>query len=201
MNELIKLFLQFLPSSKYAILFLGAAIEGPGVTIASGFAASLGYLNFVVAYFIIVLADICVDCAYYAAGRFGRERFVEKWGSLIGINKDKIESFEKKLKGHVSKTLWLGKTTLVIGIAFLVTAGIIRYPFKKFFWINFTATIIKSFFLLLVGFYFGETFTLFKKDIRYLTVGITVLVAVLIAFYIFKNKLAKLITGNGGNNK
>ncbi len=201
MSELLKLLLQFLLSSKYAILFLGAAIEGPGVTIASGFAASLGYLNFLVAYFTIVFADICVDCAYYAAGRFGRERFVEKWGSLIGINKNKIESLEKKLHGHVGKTLWLGKTTLIIGIAFLVTAGIVRYPFKKFFWINLAATIIKSLLLLLVGFYFGETFTLFKKDLRYLTVGITVLVAALIAFYIFKDKLVKLIIGNGGNNK
>lgn len=147
---------QWLIQYKYLILFPIVVAEGPIATVIAGFILSLGYMNFFIAYAVIIAGDIAGDAVYYVIGRFGGRHFVERWGRYIGLNPERVFHFEKHFEKHGSKTLLLGKLAHGIGAIFLVAAGLVRMPFLKFISANFFATLIKSLALLLIGFYFGK---------------------------------------------
>ncbi len=126
------------------------------MTIIAGFLASLGHLNFLLSYIIIVAGDLTGDSLYYAFGRWGKKRFIHKYGHYVGLKPERIERIEKHFEKHSGKTLFLGKVSHGIGAIFLVAAGMAEMPYRKFLWYNFIATIIKSFILILIGYYFGQ---------------------------------------------
>jgi membrane protein DedA with SNARE-associated domain len=140
----------------YPALFILAVIEGPIVTVIAGFFASLGYLNFFIAYPVIVAGDLGGDVIYYLIGRFGGIRFINKWGKYIGLGPDEILALEKHFEKHGRRLLFIGKMSHGIGGAFLVAAGLVKMPFGEFFSSNFLATLAKSLILLLIGFFFGH---------------------------------------------
>jgi len=191
--EIVSLLLTY----KYLILFPISFIEGPAATIIAGFASSIGIMNLAIALVIVIVADLASDCLYYAIGRFGREKFVGKWGRFIGIDAKKAMNLEDNFSHHIGKSLWIGKATLVIGVAFLVAAGLVRYPFKKFFTINLIATFIKSLLFILIGFYFGYTFDLVKRDLNYLMAGSTIIALALISLLIIRKKIARMPAKKG----
>ena len=58
----------------YVLIFLLAIVEGPIVSIVAGFVSSLGYLDILVAYGVLVASDMVGDMLYYALGRWGASR-------------------------------------------------------------------------------------------------------------------------------
>ncbi len=141
---------------KYIVLFFVTIIEGPIVTIIAGFLISLGHLNFLLSYILIVIADLTGDSIYYSFGRWGKKRFINKYGKYFGMTTERVLRIEKHFEKHSGKTLFLGKVSHGIGAVFLVAAGMAEMPYQKFLWYNFIATIIKSLILILIGFYFGQ---------------------------------------------
>jgi membrane protein DedA with SNARE-associated domain len=150
--HLSELLLQY----RYIILFPLAIVEGPLITVIAGFSASLGYLNLWLSYIVIVAGDLVADLLHYAAGRWGRETFIKKYGKYIGIHAERVEGLEKHFGRHGGKTLLIGKASHGVGGMFLVAAGLARMPFWRFFWFNALGTFIKSLVLLGIGYYFGR---------------------------------------------
>ncbi len=189
--------IQLILTYKYFILFPIAVIEGPAISIIAGVAVSLGYLNFVLAYLTIVAADLVGDSAYYAIGYYGHKHFINKWGRFIGLNPNRVKFIDKHFKKRAATILFLGKLTIVIGVAFLTAAGLARYPFKKFIFINLAATAIKSLFLLLVGYYFGRAFNQLSKYLDNAAIGATIAVTALIIVYLVIKKVeTKIVKKN-----
>ena len=177
---------------KYLALFPLAVLEGPIITVITGFFSSLGYINFFLAYIVIVIGDLVGDAFHYALGRFGREKFIDKWGRYIGVNKKQIESIEKQFDKRGSKLLFIGKMAHGIGGAFLVAAGMIKMPFDKFIFSNFLATLVKSFILLLAGFYFGralDSINSYLEKISLILIGIAGFSLLIYFLYFRKNKI------------
>jgi membrane protein DedA with SNARE-associated domain len=175
---------------KYLALFPLAVIEGPIITIITGFFASLGYINFFLAYAVIVAGDLAGDAIHYFIGRFGGRRFIDKWGRFIGVGESHVESLEKQFVKRGNKLLFIGKLSHGIGGAFLVAAGIIKMPFDKFLFSNMLATLVKSMILLIIGFYFGQAFRTinsYLEKIALISFGIAVFMA-LIYFFYFRKK-------------
>ncbi|MDO8557506.1 MAG: DedA family protein [Candidatus Jorgensenbacteria bacterium] len=148
--------LQLLLHYKYLILFPIVVVEGPIVTVIAGLVVATGFMNLFIAYAVIVIGDLAGDAIYYAIGRYGREKFLNRWGKYIGLKPDVIARIETHFEKHGGKTLLFGKLAHGIGAIFLVAAGLVRMPFLKFLGANMVATLLKSLALLLVGFYFGE---------------------------------------------
>ncbi len=177
---------------KYLVLFPITIVEGPIITIIAGFLVSLGYLNILITYAVVVAGDLVGDIIHYLIGRYGGIRFVERWGRYIGLGRKQIELIEKQFALRGSKLLFIGKMTHGIGGAFLVAAGIIKMPFGKYFFSNMLATLLKSLILLIVGYYFGQAFVainsyLEKIAIFSLTVSVTASLAYLL-YHRQKNK-------------
>jgi membrane protein DedA with SNARE-associated domain len=183
--------LSLLVSYKYFALFPLAVIEGPIITVIAGFFSSLGYLNFFIAYAIIVAGDLAGDIVYYLVGRFGGRTFIDKWGRYLGANKEQVESLEKQFDKRGDKLLFIGKMSHGIGGAFLLAAGIIKMPIGKFLMSNMLATLIKSLVLLLVGFYFGQainSINSYLEKISLISLGIGAAIVLLYFFYFRKKR-------------
>ena len=125
-------------------------VEGPFVTVLCGFLASIGEINLLLAYAIIVIADVTGDSLYYAFARFGGRMWVKRWGHYVGITPARVESLEKHFKNNPGKTLVFGKVAHGLGGPVLVAAGLSNMPYPKFLLINIVASIPKSLLLILL---------------------------------------------------
>src|SRR3989344_642477 len=98
--SVVALILQY----KYFIIFPLTVIEGPIVTVLSGF-------------------------LYH----FGRP-LIEKHGKFLSIKKELFDKIEAKFHDHQNKILLVSKMTMGFGFshATLIGAGIVRIPFKKY---------------------------------------------------------------------
>jgi membrane protein DedA with SNARE-associated domain len=188
LDQIIPLLLHF----SYAILFVLIAIEGPIVTIVAGLLSSMGIFNFFLAYLVIISGDLIGDGGYYALGRFGRKAFFDKWGYLVGVNPHQLATMEKKINRNSGKTMLMGKLAHGIGGIFIVTAGIVKMPFRDFLWYNLLGTIPKSLLLMLVGYYFGKSFVQFSKYLNYTALG-TMALAILatLVYFVIRIKASK----------
>jgi membrane protein DedA with SNARE-associated domain len=171
----------------YPIIFLLVLIEGPIVTITSSFFAASGYFSVFILYPLIVIADLSSDILWYFAGYLGREKIINRWGHFVGLNPETFGKFEKindKFKKHRGKVLFTAKITHVIGFPFLISAGIFKWDLKKFIWFNFLATLPKTLFFMILGFYFGEARETISRYLGYSTlVGISSFVLALIIYF------------------
>ena len=168
---------------KYLVLFPAAIIEGPIITIIAGFLASLGYLNIFGAYALIVIGDLAGDSGYYCIGRWGRERFIDRWGGYLGITSARVERLEAHFQKHGGKTLASAKLIHVFSLASLIAAGIVRVPYRKFLWYILLPTMAKSLALLLVGFFFGSAYVTFDRYLTYISFTLPALIVILFMVY------------------
>jgi membrane protein DedA with SNARE-associated domain len=79
LSSLLPGFLSFLASYKYVLLFLGIAIEGPILMVASGFLILSGFFNPFYAFFTIMAGDLAGDIIWYYVGYFFAEPFLRIW--------------------------------------------------------------------------------------------------------------------------
>jgi len=165
-------------------------IEGPIVTVIAGSLCSFGNFNIFYLFPVIVFADLFADCLYYAVGRLGHGKFLDKYGRYIGINTKQAEKLANHFNKNGGKTLFLGKISHGIGGAFLIAAGLAKMPFSKFLLFNTYATLIKSLALLLVGYFFGQAISKINSFLEFLTFFTIFLLiaAAVIYFYFILNK-------------
>ncbi len=188
MDQIIALLLTY----KYFIILPLAIIEGPIITIISGFLASQGHLNIFFVYWLLVFADLIGDSLYYCLGRFGRKGLIEKWGHYIGITHSKLNSLENHFKNHSGKTIIIGKISHAVVIPILIAAGTAKMPFLKFIWFNFISTVPKSLILIIIGFFFGHAYKILNQYIDSFAIIGPILIGVAFLIYLlfrkFKNK-------------
>lgn len=187
----LALILQWLLRYKYFVFFPMMILEGPIVTIIAGFLSSLGYLNPFLIYGLAVLGDLVGDSLYYALGRYGRDRFIQRWGHYIGLHPERIEHLEKHFKRHGGKTLILGKWSHAFTAPGLVAAGVAKMDFRKYLGFNALSTLPKSFLFLLIGIYFGRAYVQINNYLIYTTFIMIALAALLVFVYLIIKKVSK----------
>jgi len=180
---------QILLRFNYLFLFPAVVVEGPIITVLAGFLTSLGSFNLFLVFATVVAGDLAGDWIHYAVGRWGRERFIERWGKYIGITNERVSRLEKHFEKHRIKTLLAGKISHGIGGAVLVAAGLANVPLREFLLINFLVTLPKSLALLLVGYYFGQAYAIINSYLEmwgFISLGVIVLAGMIYFFYYSK---------------
>ena len=169
----------------YFILFPLAAIEGPIVSLVVGFFVRLGYFAFLPAYGILILGDLIPDTIYYYIGRFGNKRkIMEKYGSRLNL-------VEKLWREHGKKTMFLSKLAYGLSTAFLISAGLVNMPLKRFISYTLPITILQYGAIMAIGYYLGSSYQLAAKYIDYAGIIIAVIFVIFITGYIFFIKYAR----------
>jgi len=182
LSQIIQALLRF----RYLVLFPIVVFEGPIATVLAGFLISLGYFNFWLAYSTIIVADLAGDWLHYAVGRWGRKKFIDRWGKYLSITNERVLRLEKHFENHKGKTLALGKISHGVGGVVLVAAGAARMPLGEFLFINLLVTLPKSLALLAIGYYFGEAYARINTYLEYTAIisfGIALLAMIIYYFY------------------
>ena len=158
-------FVALLIKYKYIALFPVAAFEGPVVSLIVGFLVRLGYLEFIPAFCILILGDIIPDTIY----------------SLV----------EKLWKNHPKKTMFFSKVTYGLATPFLISAGLVKMPFKKFISYTIPITLFQFGTIMTIGYLLGHSYELATPYIKDATVGLIFVAIFIIAIYSFFVKYAR----------
>ena len=176
-------FFPFLLQYKYLALFIGATIEGPVLMAATGFLTKLGYFDPFLALMALVCGDVVSDVLWYYLGYFKWYKKIASVSQQFKITHRVSQKITNLYNTHPSKIIFLSKISMGFGfnLVVLVTAGILRISLQKFILINFFGGIIWVSILMLLGYFFGNTYLLIEQGLQvmYLLVSFVVFIIIL----------------------
>jgi membrane protein DedA with SNARE-associated domain len=164
-------------------------VEGPIITVVASFLASLGILNVFLVYVLAYLGNVIGDAIYYSLGRYGRERFILRYGKYIGLTQARIEYIEVHYQKHFLKTILIGKVTEAPIVPILVAAGTSRVDFRKFLFTVSSIEIFKVLIFVCVGFYFGKFYKVINTYFENSVLAIGIICVLIVLFFVFYNRL------------
>lgn len=181
MTGIIDTITPFLFEHRYIFAFLGALFEGTNIMLLAGFLYKLGIFKFWNVLAVLFVGYIINGYAWYAIGRFGGRKILDKWGFRFFLTKQRLEKLESYFKKHTTKALIITRITYGISSYVFIIAGIFKTKWKKFFWCNVVAAIIWIFMMVGIGYSFGASYTALSKLVKLVAVWLTVLLFVAIA--------------------
>jgi len=181
---------------RYLLVFVLTMVEGPMVMVASGILLRLDFFYFWPIYLSLMLGDFMSDLAWYWVGYYSGRRFVERFGKYFSLTPEVIEKVEVFFHRHQDKILFISKITMGFGFAMatLLTAGIVRVPFKRYALFNFLGGFIWTGILLCLGYFFGNLYAVINNGFKAVfLIGLAVLMIALLygASRFFKTLLLK----------
>ena len=142
---------QLIVEYRYWILVPLTFIEGPIVAFIAGTLASAGFFNIYILAVLFFVRDVGMDGVYYGIGYWGgRTKFAGKMLKKIGITPEHLNDVRELWKNHAGKTMFIGKISYGIASAFIVVAGMVKMPLKKFFGWGAVVAVAQYWSLLLV---------------------------------------------------
>ncbi len=188
----------FVFSYGYFIIFLIMIVEGPFITTAAAFAASLGHFNIWTIFFLSLIADILGDFIHYGIGYSARKAILRKYKYKLNSRKQGIfYHFESHLHNNLGKTLTFIKFAPPFTTMGLLLTGAFGAPFRKFIFYSFIITLPRTIFFTILGFYFGLAV---DSVLRYFQLGqyffLAFFIVILGIYFLFRyleNRIAKKI--------
>ena len=179
----------------YPFVFLAMLIEGPIITSAAAFAASLGYLDITTVLILSFCGDTVADIVYYSLGYWGRQTIVERYGHRVGLSTERLAHMEEFVKRHTYKALIIIKLTPVIPGPGLMAAGASHIPWRKLLIVSAIMTIPKTLAFAALGYYFGQAYASSAGFVEYgqyvILLGILAVIAVYVLYKRITVGLAK----------
>jgi membrane protein DedA with SNARE-associated domain len=169
---------------RYWVLFPIACIEGPIFSFFIGTLVALGYFDAVLAYPILVSGDLIPDTMLYYIGKYGhRSRLVEKYASKIGVS-GSLAPVERMWSEHPRKMMVFAKLAIGLSTPLLVSAGLAGIKPRIFFGIAIPVALAQHVVLMLLGFYFGNSYVLVKQFVGHAEFLLIILAVFGVAFYL-----------------
>ncbi|MFH1200863.1 MAG: VTT domain-containing protein [bacterium] len=178
--------LELLLTYKYFILIPLAVIEGPIVSVIAGFLVTLGFFNPLTVYAVMVLGDIIGDGIFYYIGYSGKNLF-----RYFKINEEKVEKAKVYFEKNHQKAIAGSKIMWGIGTAGLIAAGALHVPYKRYFKTCALYSLAQSFVMITLGIFFGQAYEIIGKYFDYYAAIASILVLVVLLFFIFMKKFKK----------
>jgi len=194
MGQIIQLVIQF----RYPLIFLGAIVEGPILTVASGFLLNQGGFNLVPLYLTLMMGDLVGDIGWYYLGYFFAEPIVRRFGHFFSLNLETFEKIKSVFHKKSSIILFVSKITMGFGMAIgtLIAAGAVRISFRIYMFYNVLGEFIYVAALMLLGYYFGFIYNRIAASFKILSLfGLLIVTGIAIygfSHYIKTKALRKL---------
>jgi len=174
--------LNLLLTYKYLIVIPLATIEGPIISIISGFLTTLGVFNLPLIFVIMTLGDIAGDAIQYGIGYFGK-----RYLHYFKITDEKIEKSRIYFENNHKKAIVASKLLYGIGFVGLIAFGALHVPYSKYFKSCALISIIQSATMITVGIFFGQAYVIIGKYLDYYA-AISSVVALFILFLFIVRK-------------
>jgi membrane protein DedA with SNARE-associated domain len=183
-RQIIRFFIKY----KYQAIFPIAVLEGPIITIISGFLVSRGHLSLFPALLVVFSGDVVSDTVFYLVGKGGRH--IIQYLKFIHISEERLEKLENQFSGAPWKTMIVAKVSYGLGTVFMFASGASRMSFKKFLEYILSLDFIRSFILLTIGFYFGKiALHLGPTYLQYYAIVVIILIP--LVYFVYNRKFKK----------
>lgn len=188
LHQIIQFFIKY----KYQAIFPVAVVEGPIITIISGFLVSRGRLDFLPALLVVFMGDVVSDTIFYFAGRGGRHMI--KYLRFLHISEERILRIENQFAYAPWKTMMLAKISYGLGTVFMLASGASQMRWRDFTKYILSLNIVRSSILLFIGFYFGRAaLHMGPTAIKYYVIGVIILVPTIYLLYKKRSKIKELL--------
>jgi len=187
-------FFQWAIHNGYFLIYIVMILEGPLITMAAAFAASLGVFNVSAILGLAVLGDITGDFIWFSLGYFSRKALMNKFDHFFGFSKEKMEKLKAFLERHPGKALIAIKLSPLLPVPGLIIAGSSHMSPKKFFLIISEIILPKSILFVIIGFFFGGIYDRIAKYINNGQIAVGIIVLLIIIVYFSFRKISKIIS-------
>lgn len=166
---------------------LALMVGGPIVALLSGLLTSLGYLDILPTYGMLLLCDLIPDTIYYSLGRHTNiKSFLAHYGKRIGITEKSFSKIENLWKVHTFKSMLFSKWAYGFSMPLLMSAGLIHLPFKRYLTYTLSITMAQYVILFVIGYYFGSSYKVLVHSIHYIEYIIAgALIAIIVGYIAF----------------
>jgi len=173
LRQIIRFFIKY----KYEAIFPVAVLEGPIISIISGFLVSRGVLSLFPALLVVFFGDVVSDTAFYFLGRGGRHMI--QYLRFLHISEERLEKLENQFSEAPWKTMIVAKISYGLGTIFMVASGASRMSWKKFLEYILSLNFFRSYILISIGFYFGRAaLHLGPTYLQYYVIGVIILIPI-----------------------
>lgn len=152
----------------YLALALLVAVEGPIVTLFGAAAASAGVMRPIPVFLAAAAGNLAADTLWYGLGYLGKIEWLYQFGHRLGINPERMKRLQKSMHEHAAKVLFFAKLSMSLVIPTLMAAGLVKAPWRKWFPSVFSAEMIWTGSLVLIGFYATEAIKQVQRGMEYL---------------------------------
>ena len=181
----------------YLLIVVLACLEGPFLSLFTGFLLYLGFFFFIPLYAALMIGDLIGDIGWYYVGRNYGHYFVTRYGKYFSVTEESISKITEIFHKHKYSILLISKLTNGFGFALttLVTAGMVKIPFGKYLTVNVVGQFVWTGVLIGIGYSFSSIYIRVGNILaRMVVVAFGILIAV--AFWRYKtylqNKARKL---------
>jgi membrane protein DedA with SNARE-associated domain len=185
MNQLL---LQLIEHLKYLGVFIGAFVEGPATALAAGFLVKSQFISFTPALIAHFMGDFLADMSYFSVGRMGNKKILSWIENLFHFSDKEVYSVKRHLNKNHLKIIFTGKLTHFLGLPAIIGIGLSDYPWKHFFFFNLVATIIKSIFLVSLGYSVGALWEKQESIISRAGIVIMLIALIVLVYYLVRRK-------------
>ncbi|MDR3558081.1 MAG: DedA family protein [Candidatus Pacebacteria bacterium] len=144
----------------YGIVAVASFAEGPILAMLCGVLYKLGLVPFTPIYLALMIGDLFGDTFWYWVGYYFGHPFVKRYGKFFSLTESGVASVTHVFHKYHNSILLISKMTMGLGFALvtLVTAGIVKIPFKRYIFLNFIGQFFWTAFLLVVGYFLGDLY-------------------------------------------
>ncbi len=174
----------------YLLLVLLVVLEGPSMTLLGAAAASAGLMKPQLVFLAATLGNLTADSLWYSVGYVGKIEWLSHFRRL-GLRPPLIERLKRGMTNHVTKILLIAKFTLSFMIPTLITAGLLRVPWRRWFPTLIIADTVWTGLLVVIGYYSIESIKRVQQGMEY--AALTIAVLILATLLLFRNRLKKLV--------
>lgn len=156
----------------------------------SGFLVAEGRFNLFTLSLVGALGSLAGSWVTYALGYWGHKtltkKLVDKYGKYIFLTEEEVESSIKLFLKHGFWVVPFSKIFPGIRSVISLPAGMAKFSFWEFSVLTFIGSFVWAFVLAYVGVKLGENWTILTRYIRTFELAIILIVAALVALYIFR---------------
>ncbi len=153
---------------KYLLLTVLTIFEGPVATLLAAGASSIGLMNPVLVFFSAAAGNLLGDTGWYLLGRLGKMEWIMRLASRVGISPAYLERIERQIQRNAPTFLFFTKLFNSLIVPALVTAGLARVPWRRWFPPLVGAEILWTGSLVLLGYFSAHALSQVEKGLPWL---------------------------------
>ena len=179
----------------YAAVVIIAAIDGPVTSFAAGPFVANGSLAFLPTYLCLLLGDVATCIVIFTFGHyFSRVPFVRRMLNEGGVA-DHVDVVRRLWLTHSAKTMFMSKLAWGMSSAFLVAAGMVGLPWRRFLLLVVAVAASQYLVLLTIATAMGAVIGPADDIFGWLKIIVAVVLAIVILYLLVARRLRKSLLG------